>query len=74
MTLGCCQTGSSAIFLRMKKRRCAPKRPMNAVPGVMQLLSNCSPSGMGSPRSAAAAMTWPTASWRLLQPGLSFRV
>ena len=55
MTLGCCQTGSSAIFFRMKKRRCAPRRAMNAVPGVMQLLSNRSSSPSGSPRRTAAA-------------------
>lgn len=42
MTEGFCHTGSSASFLRMKNRRCAPKRCMKAVPGVMQLESKSS--------------------------------
>ena len=55
-TLGVCHSGSSAIFLRMKKRRCAPSRPMKGVPGVMQLLSKASsPAGASPARSAAFA-------------------
>jgi hypothetical protein len=54
--LGTCQSGSSAIFLRTKKRRCAPSRAMKGVPGVMQLLSNASsPAGASPARSAAFA-------------------
>jgi len=45
---GPCHSGSSAIFLRMKKRRWLPSSSMNTVPGVMQLESKeC--SGRGSP-------------------------
>lgn len=33
MMVGFCQAGSSAIFLRMKKRMCAPSRAMNAATG-----------------------------------------
>ncbi len=42
--VGSLQAGSSAIFLRMKKRRCAPSRSMKGVPGVMQLESKASPA------------------------------
>ena len=53
---GRCHTGSSAILRRMKKRRWLPRRPMNAVPGVMQFESKaCSPAAGPSPRRAAAA-------------------
>mmetsp|Transcript_15488 Transcript_15488/g.46757 ORF Transcript_15488/g.46757 Transcript_15488/m.46757 type:complete len:253 (-) Transcript_15488:449-1207(-) len=56
MMRGACHTGSLCILWRMKKRRWAPSRAMNAVPGVMQLLSNTStPSGCVSPLRAAAA-------------------
>jgi hypothetical protein len=52
--VGTRQAASSDIFLRMKKRRCAPSRSMKGVPGVMQLLSKTSPSGLPSPFLSAA--------------------
>lgn len=51
--VGPLQAGSSAILRRMKKRRCAPSRSMNGVPGVMQLESNASPD-TGSPFRSAS--------------------
>jgi hypothetical protein len=54
MTRGACHTGSSLIFLRRKKCRCLPRRAMNSVPGVMQLLSNLYSSGVASPASSAS--------------------
>lgn len=50
-----CHAGSLVCCLRTKKCRCSDRRAMNGVPGVMQLLSNGSPSGAGSPRRCAAA-------------------
>lgn len=46
---GTCQAGSSLIFLRMKKRRCSPRRCMKGVPGVMQLESKASGPAASSP-------------------------
>ena len=54
--LGPCQAGSSAILRRTKKRRCAPRRAMKGVPGVMQLESKASSPPPASPlRSATLA-------------------
>ena len=49
-----CHTASCDCCLRTKNCRCVDSRAMNAVPGVMQLLSKGSPSGSSSPRAAAA--------------------
>ena len=46
---GTCQAGSSLIFLRMKKRRCSPRRCIKGVPGVMQLESKASGPAASSP-------------------------
>jgi hypothetical protein len=63
MTSGCCQTGSSLIFLRRKKCRCLPRRAMNSVPGVMQLLSNLYSSGVASPFASASFSSFAGTRW-----------